>query len=257
MEQASVRAALQSLVQFFGSKPGPCVAACRSRFRLAALALIASGALIDTASAQSCTVAPDSTVSATSGSCAIDANTTLTGTPAVHASSSAQITTNNLNINPFNGGSIGGLADAAGTIIFSSGASINGNWSTAASAQSGGKIIFQSGSIINPAFGGGGTALSADGTGSQISATGLTIGLNGAGNNVAAKATNAATVSLLNSSIAYAVGGGGNTGLWATGTGSQISSTGTTISMPGGGGNDVGARGLRWVGHADRRHCQR
>ena len=109
----------------------------------------------DTAFAQSCTVAGGSTVTLTSGTCAIDPNTSLTGTPAVHASTSAQITTNNVNINPFNGGSIGGLADTNGTIIFSTGSSINGNWSVAASAQSGGQIIFESGSAINPAFGGG------------------------------------------------------------------------------------------------------
>lgn len=160
----------------------------------------------------------------TSGTCAIDPNTTLTGTPAVHASTNAQIRTNNVNIDPFNGGSIGGLADTFGSIIFSNGSSINGNWSIAASAQSGGQIIFQSGSAINPAFGGGGTALLADGTSSLINATGLTVTLNGAGNNVAGRATNGGTIDLLNSSITYAVGGGGNTGLWATG--SQITSTG-------------------------------
>ncbi|AJA61601.1 hypothetical protein RN69_15400 [Bradyrhizobium japonicum] len=72
----------------------------------------------DTAFAQSCTVAGDSTVTLTSGTCAIDPNTSLTGTPAVHASTSAQITTNNVNINPFNGGSIGGLADTNGTFMW-------------------------------------------------------------------------------------------------------------------------------------------
>ncbi|MCD9891004.1 hypothetical protein LUG63_07850, partial [Bradyrhizobium japonicum] len=196
----------------------------------------------DTAFAQSCTVAGGSTVTLTSGTCAIDPNTSLTGTPAVHASTSAQITTNNVNINPFNGGSIGGLADTNGTIIFSTGSSINGNWSVAASAQSGGQIIFESGSAINPAFGGGGTALLADGTGTQIRATGLTVGLNSGGNNVAGKATNGATINLLDTAISYAAGGGGNTGLWASGTGSQIATVGTTIAMPGGGGNDVGVR---------------
>ncbi|OSJ37011.1 hypothetical protein BSZ19_01410 [Bradyrhizobium japonicum] len=212
------------------------------RFHVTALALLASGAFIDTAAAQSCTVAPDSSVTLTSGACAIDPATTLTGTPAVHASTTGAITTNNVNINPFDGGSVGGLADTDGMIIFSSDSSINGNWSIGASAQSGGQIVFQSGSAVNPAFGGGGTALLADGTGSLINATGLTVNLNGAGNNVAGRATNGATIDLLNSSISYAAGGGGNTGLWATGSGSQISSTGTTISMPGGGGNDVGVR---------------
>ncbi len=209
---------------------------------LAAFFLLAPLALVNRAAAQTCTVAGGSTVTLASGTCAIAPNSTLTGTPAVHASTSAQITTNNVNINPFNGGSIGGLADTSGTIIFSSGASINGNWSTAASAQTGGQIVFQTGSAINPAFGGGGTALLANGAGSLINATGLTVGLNGAGNNVAAQATSGGLVALLNSSISYAAGGGGNTGLWATGVGSQISSTLTTLSMPGGGGGDVGVR---------------
>jgi outer membrane autotransporter protein len=210
---------------------------------LAAFVLFASDALIDRAAAQTCTVAGNATVTLTTGACAIAPNTTLTGTPAVHASTSAQVTTNNVNINPFNGGSIGGLADTSGTITFSSGSSINGNWSTAASAQTGGQIIFQTGSAINPAFGGGGTALLANGVNSGISATGLTIRLNSGGNNVAARATGGGTVNLISgNSISYAAGGGGNTGLWATGAGSQILSTGTALSMPGGGGGDTGVR---------------
>lgn len=81
-----------------------------TRVGLAVISAIACSAAIDAASAQSCTVAADSTVTLTSGTCAIDPNTTLTGTPAVHASTNAQIRTNNVNIDPFNGGSIGGLA---------------------------------------------------------------------------------------------------------------------------------------------------
>jgi outer membrane autotransporter protein len=209
----------------------------------AMLGLLACGAPVDRAIAQTCTVAGNSTVTLTSGICSITPGTTLNGTPAVHSSSGAAVTTNNVNINPFNGGSIGGLADTTGTITFSAGSSINGNWTIAAEALSGGQIIFQAGSAINPPFGGGATALLADGTNSQISATGLAVGLNGAGNNVAARATGGATINLVSgNSITYAVGGGGNTGLWASGIGSQIFSAGTTLSMPGGGGNDVGAR---------------
>ena len=215
---------------------------------LATLVLLASGALIDSATAQNCAVAGGS-VTLASGSCQIAPNTTLNGSPAVHATTSAQITTNNVTINPNNGGSTGALAETAGMITFNAGSSINGNWATAASAQTGGQIIFQSGSAINPAFGGGGTALLANGvnptTGqpSQIAATGLAVGLNGGGNNVGARATNGGVI-LLNggTTITYAGGGGGNTGLWASGAGSQILSTGTTLSMPGGGGNDVGAK---------------
>ena len=155
------------------------------------LILLVSGALIDRATAQVCTVAGNpSTVTLTSGSCQIAPNTTLNGSPAVRATTSAQITTNNVNINPFNGGSTGALAETAGIITFNAGSSINGNWATAASAQTGGQIIFQAGSAINPAFGGGGTALLANGANSQISATGLTVSLNSGGNNVAARATN-------------------------------------------------------------------
>ncbi|CUT11116.1 autotransporter [Bradyrhizobium sp.] len=208
----------------------------------ATLALLASGALVERATAQACTVV-GSTVTLTSGSCSIAPDTILNGAPAVHALTSANITTNNVNINPFNGGSTGGLAESNSTIIFSSGSSINGNWSIAASAQSGGQIIFQTGSAINPPFGGGSTALLANGANSQISAAGLAVGLNGAGGNVAARATNGGTIKLITgNSISYAAGGGGNTGFWATGAGSQLSSRGTTLSMPGGGGGDTGVR---------------
>ena len=124
-----------------------------------ALAVVVGLDGINRAEAQSCTVSGSSTVTLATGSCAITPNTTLNGSPAVHATTNAQITTNNVTINPFNGGSIGGLAETNGTIIFSSGSSISGNWATAASAQTGGQIIFQSGSAINPPFGGGVTAL--------------------------------------------------------------------------------------------------
>src|SRR6185295_13603782 len=137
--------------------------------------------------AQTCAVS-GSSVTLASGSCTIAPNTALNGSPGVHTTTGAQVTTNNVTINPFNGGSIGGLAETSGTIIFSSGSSINGNWATAASAQTGGQIIFQTGSAINPAFGGGGTALLANGVNSRISATGLTVRLNSGGNNVAARA---------------------------------------------------------------------
>ena len=135
---------------------------------LATLVLLVSGALIDKATAQ-CTVAGNSTVTLTSGSCQIAPDITLNGSPAVHATTSAQITTNNVNINPFNGGSTGALAETAGIITFNAGSGINGNWAIAASAQSGGQINFDSGSTINPSTSGGGTALLANGTNSQIS----------------------------------------------------------------------------------------
>jgi len=197
--------------------------------------------------AQTCTVS-GSSVTLASGSCAIAPDTTLNGSPGVHTTSGAQVTTNNVTISPFNGGSIGGLAETNSTIIFSSGSSINGNWATAASAQTGGKIIFQSGSAINPAFGGGGTALLANGTDSggqpsQIIATGLSVNMNGGGGNVAAKATGGGLITLNNgTTINFAAGGGGNTGLWATGAGSQIVTSGTTVNMIGGGGGDIGVR---------------
>jgi outer membrane autotransporter protein len=214
----------------------------RAVIALATLVLLASGAMVERATAQACSVA-GSTVTLTSGSCTIAPDTVLNGSPAVHALTSANITTSNVNINPFNGGSTGGLAETNGTITFSSGSSINGNWAIAASAQSGGQIIFRTGAAINTPFGGGGTALLANGANSQISATGLSVSLNGAGGNVAAKATNGGTINLISgNSIGYAAGGGGNTGLWATGAGSQILLTGTTLSMPGGGGGDIGAK---------------
>ena len=196
--------------------------------------------------AQICTVS-SSSVTLGSGSCSISPNTTLNGSPAVHATTNAQITTNNVTVNPNNGGSTGGLAETNGTIIFSAGSSINGNWATAASAQTGGQIIFRSGSAINPAFGGGGTALIANGSGggqaSQIIATGLSVNMNGGGGNVAAKAIGGGIITLnTGTTINFAPGGGGNTGLWATGAGSQIVTTGTNLTMTGGGGGDTGVR---------------
>ena len=212
---------------------------------MTALVLLAAGAAIDGAAGQTCTVS-GSSVTLTSGSCAIALNTTLNGSPAVHATTSAQITTNNVTINPFNGGSVGGLAETLGTITFSAGSSINGNWSTAASAQTGGQIIFQGGSAINPPFGGGVTALLANGVGaggqpSQIIATGLAVNMNGAGGEVAAKATGGGIITLnQGTTISFPAGGGGNIGLLATGAGSQIVANGLTESMVGVGGGDVG-----------------
>jgi len=218
------------------------VSACgpRSEILLSTLALLACCGLFDNAAAQTCAVS-GSSVTLASGSCTIAPNTTLNGSPGVHTTTGAQVTTNNVTINPFNGGSIGGLAETNSTIIFSSGSSINGNWATAASAQTGGQIIFQSGSAINPAFGGGGTALLANGVGSQIIATGLSVNMNGGGGNVAAKATGGGLITLNNgTTINFAAGGGGNTGLLATGAGSQIVTTGTNVNMIGGGGGDTG-----------------
>jgi outer membrane autotransporter protein len=219
----------------------------RARIVSVAFALLIACNPFGNAVAQTCPVS-GSSVTLASGTCSIAPNTALNGSPAVHATTNAQITTNNVTINPFNGGSIGGLAETNGTIIFSSGSSINGNWATAASAQTGGQIIFQSGSAINPAFGGGGTALLANGVGpggqpSQIIATGLSVNMNGGGGNVAAKATGGGLITLNNGTIInFAAGGGGNTGLWATGAGSQIVTAGTTVNMIGGGGGDTGVR---------------
>jgi outer membrane autotransporter protein len=211
-----------------------------SRIVLIAFVLLIACDPFGDAIAQTCAVS-GSSVTLASGSCAIAPNTTLNGSPGVHTTTGAQVTTNNVTVNPFNGGSIGGLAETNSTIIFSSGSSINGNWATAASAQTGGKIIFQSGSAINPAFGGGGTALLANGMGSQIIATGLSVNMNGGGGNVAAKATGGGLITLNNgTTINFAAGGGGNTGLLATGAGSQIVTTGTNVNMIGGGGGDTG-----------------
>jgi outer membrane autotransporter protein len=228
------------------------------RLLFAALMLVEASSLAGTAAAQTCAVS-NSSVAATNGtSCAIAPNTTLTGNvpgapgnPVIYATDAAapisQITTNNVTVSPNNGGSTGGLAGANGIIIFSSGSTITGNWATAASAQSGGEIIFQAGSTINPAFGGGGIGLLANGVSStgmpsEIIATGLTENLNGAGNNIGAEATGGGVIMLNGgTTITYAAGGGGNTGLLASGAGSQIITNGATLTMPGGGGNDTGA----------------
>jgi outer membrane autotransporter protein len=242
-----------------------CGSSGRNRYRrpqrllLAALALTAACGVAGTADAQTCTVS-NSSVALTNGtSCSIAPSTTLTGnvpgvsgSPEIYATDSSapisQITTNNVTLRPNNGGSTGGLASTNGIIIFSPGPSINGNWATAASAQNGGEIIFQSGSAINPAFGGGGKALLANGVNSstgqpsQIIATGLTVSLNGAGSNIAADATGGGVIMLnTGTTITYAEGGGGNTGLLASGAGSEIVTNGVILTMPGGGGNDTGA----------------
>jgi hypothetical protein len=230
-----------------------CGAAAPARRRppeilLSTLALLACRGLFNSAAAQTCTVSGSSTVTLTTGSCAIAPNTTLNGSPGVHATTGAQITTNNVTISPFNGGSIGGLAETNGTITFSSGSSINGNWATAASVQTGGQIIFQSRSAINPPFGGGDIALLANGVGpggqaSHIVATGLAVNMDGAGGNVAGKATGGGIITLNSgTTINFPAGGGGNTGLWATGAGSQIVAIGTNLNMIGGGGGDIGVR---------------
>jgi hypothetical protein len=160
---------------------------------LSTLALLGFYGLFGEAAAQTCTVS-GSSVALGSGSCAIAPNTTLNGSPAVHATTTAQITTNNVTINPFNGGSIGGLAETNGIITFSSGSTIEGNFATAASAQTGGQIIFQNGSVINPATGGGEIALLANGMGSQITATGLSVHMNGNGGDVGAKASGGGSI---------------------------------------------------------------
>jgi hypothetical protein len=161
--------------------------------------------------AQTCSVS-GSSVTLASGSCAIAPNTTLNGSPGVHTTTGAQVTTNNVTINPFNGGSTGGLADTNGIVTFSSGSIIEGNFATAASAQTGGQIIFQPGSVINPATGGGEIALLANGVGSQITATGLSVHVNGNGGDVAAKATGGGSIFLnQGTTISFPAGGGGRT----------------------------------------------
>ena len=182
---------------------------------------------------QSCTI-PTATLTGT---------VSIPGNPTVAASSSAAITTNtnNVTVSPNNGGTIGGLAQTMGTITFGSGSIIQGNFATGASAQTGGQIIFLPGSVINPPFGGGETALLADGVGSQITATGLSVSMNAAGGDVAAKASGGGSI-VLNSgtTINFPPGGGGGIGLLATGTGSQIVATGVGEMMVDVGGGDTG-----------------
>ena len=153
-----------------------------------------------------------------------------------------QITTNNVTVNPFSGGSTGALAESDGEIIFSPGSVIAGNYSTAAWARTGGQIIFQSGSAINPSFGGGSIGLLAEGTG-EISATGLTVSMSTGGATVGAEASGGGTITLDNSSISIPSGGGGSTtGLLATGAGSTITTTNTDVIIPlsgGAGGSDT------------------
>jgi outer membrane autotransporter protein len=216
---------------------------------IAVALLIACGQPQGAAAQTTCTIT-NSTValSGAGASCTIPTATLTGGSPTVAASNSAAITTNSnsVTISPNNGGSTGALAQTLGTIIFGSGSIITGNFATAASAQTGGQIIFQPGSVINPATGGGEIALLADGVGaggqsSQITATGLTVNLNGNGGDVGAKASGGGSI-LLNqgTTISFPPGGGGNIGLLATGANSQIVANGISDTMVGVGGGDVG-----------------
>jgi outer membrane autotransporter protein len=232
-------------------------AACRPRGRctrssivLIAVALLIACGLPQGAAAQTtCTITNSAvTLSGAGASCTIPAATLTGGSPTVAASDSAAITTNsnNVTISPNNGGSTGALAQTLGTITFGSGSIITGNFATAASAQTGGQIIFQPGSVISPATGGGEIALLANGVGtggqpSQITATGLTVNMNGNGGDVGAKASGGGSI-LLNqgTTISFPPGGGSNIGLLATGANSQIVANGISDTMVGVGGGDVG-----------------
>lgn len=142
--------------------------------------------------------------------CAIDTNTTPTGTPTVRASTTVVHHHQQRN-HPFNGRSVGGLAIRLGRS-----SSMRDRASTAMGALRLQRRAHRLavGPAINPALGG-------EGARSLINATGLAVSLNGAGNNVAARAINAATVALLKRSITYAGGGGA---IWLFGLRAQATS---------------------------------
>jgi hypothetical protein len=129
---------------------------------------------------------------------------------------------------------------------YSSGSTIEGNYATAASAQTAGQIIFQPGSVIKPGSAGGETALPANGVGaggqpSQITATSLTVNMNGFGGDRGAIASGGGSIFLnQGTTISFPPGGGGDIGLLATGANSQIVANGITETMVGVGGGDVG-----------------
>ena len=115
-------------------------------------------------------------------------------------------------------------------ITFNAESIVDGNWATAASAQTGGRIIFETGSAINPSTSGGGTALLANGTNSQISTTGLIINMNGFGGATAVNAMGGGLITLnQNTAVNFGLSGGGNIGLLASGAGSQIVTSGATL----------------------------
>jgi outer membrane autotransporter protein len=225
------------------------VSACgrRSEILLTALALLACCGPFDNAAAQNCNTSSGFvTLSGAGQSCTIPAGQTLSGSnfsfpspfPTVAVSNGAQITTLGT-ISPNNGGTVGALAQTTGTIIFGAGSIIQGNFTTGASAQ-GGTIEFQPGSVINPATGGGETALLANGAGSQITATGLSVHMNGNGGDIGAQASAGGSIFLnQGTTISFPPGGGGDIGLLATGSGSQIVANGISDTMVGVGGGDV------------------
>lgn len=220
---------------------------------VAAVVVLGAGALTDHAAAQTCSTG-GSFVSVTDGTaCSIPSNTTLNGNapvagnPVIYSTNpGSAVTTTNVTVSPFNGGSTGGLATNNGTIIFSAGSTIQGNWAIAAWVQSGGIITFQAGSTINAPFGGGGTILLADGATSQIIANGLTANISGSGANTGVHAQNGGSIELNSgTTITFQQGGGSNVGLLASGVGSSITTNNATINIPlvgNVGGNDTGAR---------------
>jgi len=160
------------------------------------------------------------------------------------ASSGSTIVANGILLgNDGGGGAVAMIANNA-TIIANA---ITVNWPNGAGqslvqALAGGLIEFTPGSSITNPNGGVPSALLADGTNSRIIAAGLSLSMGTAGGITAAKAQNGGNIQLSgpNGDVVFS-GGGGNTGLWATGTGSAIGATDVNISV-GTGGNDVGAK---------------
>jgi len=74
----------------------------------------------------------------------------------------------------------------------------------------------------------------ADGAGSRIIADALTLSMGNSGGITAAKAQAGGNIQLSGGAITFS-GGGGNTGLLATGTNSAITATGVSISVGTGG----------------------
>jgi outer membrane autotransporter protein len=202
------------------AEPGSAAVPSRVRHELifvlfAALASVGAPGSISLAQAASCSTNGQGqvNVSGTSGSCTVSPGQTVNG---IVASNSAQVGAN--------------------------GVQVSVPYGTAATAQGGGLITFgidptKGGSSIVSQYGGGGlTGLLANGAGSEIDASGLTISFPGGGN-ILVWAENGGVVRLDDGTLLDILNSGGNQGLLATGAGSQIIANGITVEGVLGGGD--------------------
>ncbi len=184
------------------------------RTLLALTVLVAASVAIPAAQAANCPVSGGAVnVSGSGASCTIPAGSTVSG---VTAGNTAAVTAN--------------------------GVTISVPYGTGVTAGSGAVITFgvdpvAGGSSMVSTYGSGGiTGLLANGSGSEIVATGFNLSLPGGGD-ILVEATNGGIVRLNSGTLINMLNSGGNNGLLAIGAGSQIIGNGITVQGPLGGGD--------------------